>query len=146
MLIGLPASGKTSFYRERFAQSHAHVSKDAFPRARNRARRQARLIREALSRGCSVVLDNTNINREQRQQAIALARESGARVVGYYFPSTPSECLARNQARQGRARVPAVAIFACAKQLQAPSLQEGFDALYEVHLREDRFELSALGP
>ena len=28
ILVGLPGSGKTTFYQSRFAETHAHVSKD----------------------------------------------------------------------------------------------------------------------
>ncbi|QWF79541.1 ATP-binding protein [Amycolatopsis sp. CA-230715] len=40
ILIGLQASGKTSFYHAALAATHVHVSKDAFPKARNRQARQ----------------------------------------------------------------------------------------------------------
>ena len=42
------------------------------------------------------------------------------------------ECLARNARREGKARVPDVAIFATAKMLVPPSREEGFDELYRV--------------
>ena len=32
ILVGLPGAGKTTFYRERFAATHRHVSKDLMPR------------------------------------------------------------------------------------------------------------------
>ena len=51
LFIGLQGSGKSSFYRERFAATHVHVSKDLWPNARKREARQRRLIAEALDRG-----------------------------------------------------------------------------------------------
>jgi predicted kinase len=65
ILIGLQASGKTTFYRQRLAADHPHVSKDAFPNARNRQRRQMRLIHDALAAGRSVAVDNTNPSPEE---------------------------------------------------------------------------------
>jgi hypothetical protein len=43
------------------------------------------------------------------------------------------ECYARNSARTGRERVPAVAVHdAAAKRMQRPAYEEGFDRLYRV--------------
>lgn len=63
---------------------------------------------------------------------IVQARRFNARVEGYFFDCTRQECLARNAGRQGRDRVPKVGIFATAKRLERPRLDEGFDALYVV--------------
>lgn len=134
LFIGLQGAGKSSFFRERFAESFAHVSKDLWPKARNRERRQRRLMEEALREGRSVVVDNTNPSAEVRAPLIEIGQRLGARVVGYYFESNVEECLARNAKRVGAARVPEVGFFATLKQLQRPTFAEGFDALYYVRL------------
>jgi predicted kinase len=142
LFIGLQASGKSTFYRTRFAATHAHVSKDRFRHNRNRDRRQRQLIEESLRQGQSVVVDNTNPTAEERQNLIDLARVHGARVVGYYFESRVRDCLERNRGRQGSERVEDVAIFATIKRLQPPSRREGFDQLFHVRLAESGFEVS----
>ena len=129
ILIGLPASGKSTFYRERFATTHALVSKDLLPRRAP----QSPEIERALSRGSPVVVDNTNPAIADREPVIALGRRFGARIVGYWFPPEVGECLKRNEARSGK-RIPKVAIFIAAKRMQRPSPSEGFDELYEVRL------------
>jgi predicted kinase len=134
VLIGLPASGKSSFYRERFADTHDHISKD---RMRNAARpqvRQQQLIAASLARGRSVVVDNTNPGRAGRASLVALARQHGASPVAYYFESAPADALRRNRLRQGRERVPDVAIFTVRKRLELPDTSEGFDRVYRVRL------------
>lgn len=136
ILIGLPAAGKTGFYRARFAGTHDHVSKDRLGRTRRPLRRQEQLLVESLSSGRSVVVDNTNASAAVRAPLIALARAHGAAVTGYYFPTEPADALRRNRARQGRDRVPDVAIFAIRKQLEPPSPAEGFDRLFTVRLNE----------
>ncbi len=136
VFIGLQASGKTAFYRLRFASTHDHVSKDNFPHARQRNARQLVLIEAALAAGRSVVVDNTNPTPADRQAVIALAHARGARVVAYYFESTPRESLARNRRREGKARVPDVAILTTAKRLVPPTPAEGFDEIHPVHLTE----------
>lgn len=134
LLIGLQAAGKTTFYRQRFAATHAHVSKDLMRNARNRERRQNEQIVAALAAGESVVLDNTNVAVEGRATAIRLAREHRARMIGYYFESRLDVCLDRNARREGRVRVPDVALRAMAARLERPTLDEGFDALWYVAL------------
>ncbi|WP_437903417.1 AAA family ATPase [Sorangium sp. So ce327] len=46
LFVGLPASGKTTFFRTHFSGTHVHVSKDNFPNAKKRDVRQARLVTE----------------------------------------------------------------------------------------------------
>ena len=77
-------------------------------------------------------MDNTNPGLGDRRPLVELGREFGARIVGYHFESGVRECLARNARREGRARVPDVAIFATAKRLAPPSREEGFDKLHRV--------------
>lgn len=134
LFIGLQGAGKSSFFRARFAGAFEHVSKDLWPRARHRERRQRRLIEEALAAGRSVVVDNTNPSAEVRAPLIDIGKRHGARIVGYFFESDVQQCLERNAKREGAARVPEVGIFATLKQLQRPSYAEGFDALHDVRL------------
>lgn len=142
ILVGLQGAGKSTFYRTHFAASHALVSKDLFPNNYRPARRQRQLIEEALKAGKSVVVDNTNVTRELRADLIAQAREHGARVVGYYFHSDLEECLERNRQRQGKARIPDVALHATRRRLEVPSPDEGFDQLFFVRLAGEGFEVT----
>jgi predicted kinase len=145
ILVGLPASGKTTFYQRTFAATHRHISKDQWPNATRKDERQARLMREALAAGEPVVIDNTNPAVADRAAPIAIAREFGARVIGYYLDATTREAVGRNRGREGRQRVPDVAIFTKAKRMQPPSLAEGFDELYRVSIREDgEYEIGPL--
>jgi predicted kinase len=142
VFMGLQGSGKSSFYRARFADNHDLVSKDRFRNNRNPGRRQRQLIQEALAAGRSVVVDNTNATVQERAELITLARSFGATVVGYYFESRPSDCLERNRQREGKARVPDIALYATHKRLCRPTLAEEFDRLFYVRLLgEGRFEV-----
>ena len=134
VFTGLQASGKTSFYRERFAETHIHISKDAWPNARQKEKRQRRLIDEHLRAGRSVVVDNTNPTPVEREPLVMLGRSLGARIACYTFVVTVEESLRRNAGRQGRARVEDVGIFSVAKRLVPPHEAEGFDQLFEVRL------------
>jgi len=128
ILIGLPASGKSTYYREHFAGTHVHVSKDLLPRGG----RQEPLIEKALKAGKSVVLDNTNPSAAIRAPLIALGRRHGARIIGYFFDTDVKTALVRNRQREGKARVPDVALFVTKKKLAPPSYDEGFDEIHVI--------------
>jgi predicted kinase len=132
IMIGLQASGKTTFCRQVLATDHVVVSKDAFPNARHRQRRQLRLISEALAEGRSVAVDDTNPSPQEWQPLIETARAHGAAPVGYWFPSNLTATQQRNAIREGRARVPDIGLYATLKQLRPPTQADGFDRLYLV--------------
>jgi predicted kinase len=137
ILIGVPGSGKTTFYRRYFAATHRHISKDLWPNAARRDARQQRELLDALARGDSVVVDNTNPRRLDRAQLILLSHQKGAQVVGYFFDVSTREAVARNAERSGAAKVPNVAIFTTAKRLEVPVPAEGFDQLFRVQPGRD---------
>jgi predicted kinase len=142
ILIGLPGSGKTTFYMRYFAATHRHVSKDLWPNVSRRDARQQQVLLDAFSRGESVVVDNTNPTRQDRARLIAAARGHSMQVVGYFFDVTPREAVARNAGRSGKAKVPNVAIFATAKRLERPEPAEGFDQLFDVRLTPEGTEVT----
>ena len=131
IFVGVQASGKSTWYRNHLAATHVHVSKDLMPNARDKDAKQLQMIAAALREGKSVAVDNTNPTPAVRAPLIALGRAAGARVVGYLFETVVKEAVVRNRAREGRARVPDVAIYVTSKKLVPPSLEEGFD---EVHV------------
>ena len=88
------------------------------------------------------MVDNTNLRAADRAPIIDAARRHGATVVGYAFEADVARCRERNRQREGRARVPDVAIYAARKKLEPPTRTEGFDALIRVRARDDgQFEL-----
>lgn len=139
ILVGLQASGKSTFYRMYFAPAgdYVYVSKDRLRNNRQPERRQRQLIEEALAADRSVVVDNTNATVEARAALIQLGRAYGAAIIGYAFESSVGASIRRNREREGRARVPDVAIYATAKRLAPPTYAEGFDRLYRVRITED---------
>ena len=138
MMIGLQASGKSTFVRSHFGAIYQYVSKDLLRNNSNPDRRQRQLIEAALQQGLSVVVDNTNPTREVRSELINLGRLYAAEIIGYYFAVQVKQCLERNSTREGRARVPEVAIFATLKKLTRPSYTEGFAKLFYVENRGDQ--------
>ena len=134
IFVGLQASGKSTFYRTHFAESHGLISKDLMRNNKNRERRQQQLLTEALEAGHSVVVDNTNPTVADRARLIAIAQRHNARIIGYWFESEVRACRDRNLQRKGKARVPDVGLYATAKKLVQPTYAEEFHELYQVRI------------
>ncbi|TFV54165.1 ATP-binding protein [Geodermatophilus sp. DF01-2] len=126
-MAGLQGSGKSTWVREHLAGTHAVVSKDHWPNARRREARQRRVVAELLAEGCSVVVDNTNPTPEDRAPLVAAARMAGAGVRAVWLDTPLVTCAARNDAREGRARVPPAGLYGTARRFVPPSTAEGFD-------------------
>lgn len=133
VFIGLQASGKSSFYKERFFSTHVRISLDLL----KTRFREERLMAACLETQQRFVIDNTNPTKEERRKYIDAAKAAKYSVVGYYFRSKADECLVRNQMRGEP--IPAVGILATAKKLELPSQSEGFDRLNYVRLTEAGF-------
>ena len=130
LLIGVPASGKSSFYRARFADTHVRINRDMLGTAH-----RVRLLRDACLAGrISFVLDNTNVTIRGRLEHIEAARAGGFRVEGYFLESRGPECADRNRTREERQQVPDSAIREMSARLELPSMEEGFDGLFLVRL------------
>lgn len=132
IFVGIQGAGKSSFFKERFFDTHVRINLDML----RTKRRQQVLFDACLDARQPLVVDNTNVTAETRALFIAPARAAGFRVVGYYFRPDVAGALARNRRREGAARVPDKALLGTYKRLQAPRPEEGFDALYEVRIGE----------
>jgi len=134
LFVGIQASGKSTFYAERFSGTHVRINLDML---KTRYREQL-LMTACLQGRTSFVVDNTNLTRIDRARYILPARAAGFRVIGFYFQSKVSVCLERNAQREGRQRVPDLAILGSTKRLEFPSVVEGFDSLSFVRIGADR--------
>ena len=136
IFIGLQASGKSTLFRQNFATTHEHISKDLMPR-KGKEQRQAQLIETALQTGKSLVIDNTNPSPIDRATIIQQGKKYQAEIIGYYFSSVIEECMQRNLQREGKALVPDVGFYSTVKKLEKPTYIEGFDRLFYVRIGED---------
>ncbi len=104
-----------------------------------------RQVEEALATGRSVVVDNTNARKADRAPLVEAGRRFGARLIAVHFTAAVAEALRRNAGREGRARVPDVAIFTTARRMEAPAREEGFDELLRVRVDGDAYPLESIG-
>ena len=132
IFVGLQGSGKSTFYREGFFDTHVRLNLDML-RTRHRERL---LVRACVEARQPFVVDNTNPTIAERQVYIRAAGEAGFRVVGYYFRSRVEDCLRRNDQRPAARRVPLKGILGTAGRMQLPSSGEGFEELYYVRIDE----------
>ena len=130
IFIGIPGSGKSTFYRERFFDTHVRINLDML-RTRERERI---LLAACIQARQPFVVDNTNVRAEERARYIAPAKSAGFRVIGYYFPTELRAAIARNKSRQAGQVVPVPGVIAKHKRLQPPSPEEGFNEIYFVEL------------
>lgn len=130
VLVGLPGSGKSTYYFSNYAATHEHVSKDLM-KTKSGARQRG-LIEKTLRAGRSVVVDNTNATPEIRAELVQIGKALGARLVAVHFDTPVPDCVARNRGREGKGRVPDVAIYAMKWKLKPPTTEEGFDEILVV--------------
>lgn len=130
LFSGIQATGKSSFYRERFFHTHVRINLDML-RTRHRERVLLRACLEALQ---PFVVDNTNLTRRERAVYIESARAAGFEVVGYYFQSQAEASILRNAGRPPAERIPERGIRGASARLEIPNLEEGFQGLFYVAL------------
>ena len=142
MLIGLPASGKTSFAKQYSADNVIHISSDAIRKELYGSEEVQdnpnkvfsimfhRTI-DNLLKGNNVIYDATNISRKYR---MAFLRDldaalgdftSKVTIIGVVFAVPINVCLDRNLARSRS--VPEDVIYRMYRNFQVPSVYEGFD-------------------
>jgi predicted kinase len=130
IFIGVQATGKSTFFKERFADTHVRINLDML-----KTRHREKLILEAcLQAGQSFVIDNTNPTVADRQRYIVPARAAQFEVIGYYFRSELTTLLKRNQQRIDKPSIPVAGVQGAYRKLQVSSQSEGFNQLFYVKI------------
>ncbi|MFW3168504.1 AAA family ATPase [Geodermatophilus sp. CPCC 206100] len=127
VMAGLQAAGRRTPVLPTTRRLAAGPCTAAWPNARRREARQRRVVAELLAEGRSVVVDNTNPTAEERAPLVAAARAAGVAVRAVWLDTPLAVCAGRNDAREGRARVPPAGLYETAARFVPPSLAEGFD-------------------
>lgn len=140
ILVGIQGSGKTTFYRERFSDTHVRISLDVL-KTRGRAQK---LMQTCLETRQPFVVDNTNVLAAERATYIAPARTAGFAVTGYYFRPNLRRALKWNSLRTKKDSVPVPGVIGTLKKLEPPALAEGFDELYIVDVDVDNHFVTSL--
>jgi len=133
ILIGIPAAGKSTFFKRRFNGAYTLISRDRL----NTWNREQLLMNECFRWKESFVVDNTNVRIIERERFITPAKDEGYKVIGYYFSSKVQDALDRNQQREGAERIPDKGVLGRAAQLELPTMVEGFDELWHVKMDDN---------
>ena len=140
ILIGIQASGKSTFYQEQFSGTHVRINLDML----KTRTRESRFLQTCLDTKQSFVVDNTNPTVADRARYIRPARDVGFRVIGYFFLSTVEAAMRRNAGRPGKQCIPEIAIHGTYRRMEAPSFNEGFDELFTVEIVAGRFVVKTM--
>lgn len=135
IFMGIQGSGKSTFYQQKFFNSHFRISLDLLG-TRNK---EQHFLNKCLELHQRLVIDNTNPTRLERGRYIEQLKAAKFSPIGYFFHSNVKEAVTRNQLRTGKKRVPDIAIRATYKKLEYPSLEEGFEQLFFVRLVDNIF-------
>ncbi|MDR6723291.1 putative kinase [Paenibacillus amylolyticus] len=140
IFVGIQASGKSTFYQTNFFKTHMRINLDML---RTRHREQIYLT-ASLEAKQPFVIDNTNPTIEERKKYIDAAKRNRFKIVGYYFEPDYELFFARNELREGTAKIPEVGLKSTLKNLQMPTYAEGFDTLYVIRSVDGEFEVEQI--
>ena len=128
---GIQASGKSTYYKKHFADTHLRINLDML----NRRSREKIIFEAAVLAKAKIVIDNTNTTFDIRAKFIPLLKKYNYKIIGYQFNSYLQDCLERNKHRTGDAKIPEEGIKRFSERLQLLSYSEGFDELYYIGLK-----------
>jgi predicted kinase len=135
--MGIQASGKSTYYKSKFFNTHFRLSLDLL-KTRNK---ENQFLDKCIELQQRVVIDNTNPTKSERKFYIEKFKSAKYKIVGYYFKSSVNDSLQRNNLRSGKERIKDVGILSTFKKLEIPSIDEGFDELYYVEIIKNNFEI-----
>ncbi len=135
IFIGIQASGKSTFYKENFFNSHLRISMDLL----NTRNKENQFLEKCIELHQKLVIDNTNPTIEERAKYIQKLKDAKYKIIAYYFQSKLKESLYRNQQRIGKEQIPDVGVVATYNKMELPSKKEGYDEIYYVQMNEGAF-------
>lgn len=139
IMCGVPGSGKSTWLRQNAFENSVVISRDAIRFAMLDGEDEAEYfkyedkvwnkfindIRTALTQNDNVYVDATHINEASRNKLLnALHLHKDVKVNCIFFDVPDTVCLARNEMREGRSRVPRGVIRRMSVQMVPPHMNE----------------------
>lgn len=140
IFIGLQASGKSTFYRKNFLNSHSIISNDLLNEKNTNSRllEESKLIDDCLKKNINMLFDNTNYSIAKRKEYIDKIKPHNYKIIGYYFKMNVPRSIKWNQLREPAQIVPKAAIYTMSKKIELPSLSEGYNELYYIDYKYNK--------
>src|SRR5215207_5095007 len=95
IFIGLQGAGKSTFYKEKFFNTHIRINMDML----KTRHREELLLQACLEIKQAFVIDKTNPQVKDREKYIQAGRAAHFQVAAYYFRPDLKLSLERNAAR-----------------------------------------------
>ena len=137
IFIGIQGSGKSTYYKENYFNSHIRISMDLL-KTRNR---ESKLMDLCLETQAKLVVDNTNPLIIDRRRYIEKLKEKKYEIIGFYFNANVEQALILNKKRPEKEIVPDVGIKSTYKRMELPTYSEGYDKLYYVKIEDAKFKV-----
>jgi len=142
ILIGVPAAGKSTFFKQKFADTHVRINGDML---RNRGL-EWDILKACLRHGHPFVVDKMNFSFKHRGPYLEAALRAGFLRVGYLLDCSRSDALRRNKNEDRKEKnLPEAAIHNAFSHLDWPCYHEGFDRIHYVTMDEKRNRFN-IGP
>ncbi|CAG2104944.1 unnamed protein product, partial [Medioppia subpectinata] len=133
VLCGLPASGKTSFYRNYLQQlGYVYVSRDEL-KTMEKCQKKCEL---SLRSNQNVVIDNLNVDVSARKQWLSLSQKYSAVPLLFFFDITVDQSLHNNKFRRiigVNSPVTDLVIRSQNKNFVKPMNTEGFESIFKIN-------------
>ncbi len=133
MLVGIPASGKSTWARNHLTENDAYVSRDEvrfsildededyFAHETEVFNKFVEQIEDNLNLGKRVFADATHINWASRRKLLERIHDKeNIDIDAYVFKTPLKTCIERNNLREGRARVPEKVLYRMQSQMRYP--------------------------
>lgn len=134
IFVGYPASGKSSFAKQQFANNGYQIVNQDQLRSKEKC---YKVCGEALAAGKSCVIDNTNPQVDTRKRYIEIAKSYKAKCRCFYFDIDINHVFHNNRFRElsgsEHAVVSPMIIYSFRKKLEEPKLNEGFDRILRIN-------------
>lgn len=141
VFIGAQGSGKSTFYKDKFFNTHMRISLDLL----NTRNKENIFIESCIKIHQKFVIDNTNPSIDDRKKYFDKLKDTKYQIIAYYFESDIKSCLERNSKRTGKEKIPEIGILSTYKKIQVPSYDEGFNEIYYVSINANNdFEIKEI--
>lgn len=150
LMCGLPGAGKTTWVKERIAQTGGgHISRDAirfsklnkddeyFAKEEEVFKTFIIWIKAALKKHDIVYVDATHLTEKARNKVLNQLNLDNIDIIPVNFMITENECLKRNHNRTGRTRVPDKVIHNMSISFAPATFNEKYKYKQIIYVRQN---------